>query len=179
MTRWEAQCRAPPSVQCPVSFNSPGLLFIYEMEAKGIRIDDNAPGSDIGTTAAKEDKKRDSREGPTHDPKSDLGRPQLEERIDVGVFRVLFLIKNRDGVPGPPRGRALGNVGGYGKTPAVFRGEAEYRAERLARRPRVSDEVKSNDDAIGGEAGTDKEGTLDTGPCSNEEDKRASHGQDA
>ena len=48
-------------------------------EDKGMRIDENAAGSDIGTAAAKEDKKRDSREGPTHDPKNDLGRPQLEE----------------------------------------------------------------------------------------------------
>ena len=97
----------------------------------------------------------------------------------MGVFRVLFLIKNRDGVPELPRGWALGNVGGYGEAPAVFRGEAEYRAARLARRPRVPDEVKCNDDAIGGEAGTDKEGTLDTGACSNEEKERASRGQGA
>jgi len=79
----------------------------------------NRPTNQVsGTTAAKKDKKRHDREAPSHDAENDLGLPELNEGIDVGVFRMVLLVKDRAGVAEPPGGRALGDIGGHGEAPA-------------------------------------------------------------
>ncbi len=86
------------------------------------------------------------------------------------VLRMVLLVKNTNGVAELPWGWALGNIGGYSEAPAVFRGETKDRRAGPVRGTRVA---KCDDDAIGGEAGMDKEGALHPGTGGNKKHERA------
>ena len=81
----------------------------------------------------------------------------------MGIFGMAGLVKDRYLVAELPRGRALGDVGGYGEAAAVLRGEAKDGGAGSVRMPVGVDDAERDYDTLGGGAGTDKKSTLDTG----------------
>ncbi len=57
----------------------------------------------------------------------------------------------------------MGDVGGYGEAATVLRGEAKDRGAGSVRLPVRVDDAERDYDALGGDAGTDKESALRAG----------------